>query len=205
MVTEVPEALNLITKHCSQPLDLTKARNESDVEVIELDPTDLNLDSHDLLVCVCGKSCTTYEQYMDHISSCNKSRLTPYKVCDICGKYFFSSSGYVKHKRLHVGAYKFRCSVCHKGFFDRTHLTAHMDSTHSKVRRYECEHCGKSFFWKHHLKRHRGTCDKAKGRGFHADAEAALESLASDTDMVNACSKIEDSLGVSSSAADHAT
>ncbi|KAK2157964.1 hypothetical protein LSH36_180g03031 [Paralvinella palmiformis] len=153
-----PEAEALVKDSVVQPLDLTIGRgeNESDLE------QELNINEQEPFTCVCSKVISDYESYVDHVTNCSKSRLTPCKSCEICGKYFFSNSGYVKHKRLHVGAYKFHCSVCHKGFFDRTHLSAHMDSSHNKVRRYECNFCKKSFFWKHHLKRHKSTCDKAR-------------------------------------------
>ena len=106
--------------------------------------------------CICGRTLPDYLGYMNHTTHCAKAKLTPYKTCEICLKAFFSNSGYVKHKRLHVGAYKLRCHVCQKGFFDKTHLKAHIDSSHSKVPGYECNHCNKGFFYKHHLKRH--TC-----------------------------------------------
>lgn len=156
------------------PLDLTVGRPEGlcddgfDSGILGIDSDtegDTGLDSNLLTeqyVCICSRAFTDYSFYMEHIANCHKAKLTPYKACDICGKYFFSNSGYVKHKRLHFGVYKFHCDICRKGFFDRTHLRAHMDSSHSKVRRYECKHCNKSFFWKHHLKRHLGTCDQAK-------------------------------------------
>lgn len=142
-----------------EPLANCSAKNDvvgSDVDEVSAD------DATDTFVCVCSRSLPDYDTYIDHMSLCAKSKLTPYKACDICGKFFFSSSGYMKHKRLHVGAYKYRCNVCRKGFFDRTHLNAHVDASHSKVRRYECSECDKSFFWKHHLKRHLVTCDKTK-------------------------------------------
>ena len=130
--------------------------------------------------CTCGRIFTDDAVYENHIRRCQKAKLTPYKACEICGKTFFSNSGYVKHKRLHQGAYKFRCDICRKGFFDRTHLRAHMDSSHSKVRRYECVHCFKSFFWKHHLKRHLGTCDKAKDTASAVQAAAGASSPTDD-------------------------
>ena len=152
----------------TQPLDLTIGGDEVDEDEASSMALDLVLSStadlteHESFNCVCGKIYDDYEVYLSHLSNCTKSKLTPFKSCEICGKSFFSSSGYIKHKRLHVGAYKFRCEVCRKGFFDRTHLGNHMDSSHSKVRRYECSYCLKSFFWKHHLKRHLGTCDQVR-------------------------------------------
>ena len=113
-------------------------------------------------LCICGKSLSDYDAYMKHTSNCMKAKMTPYKTCKICQKTFFSNSGYLKHQRLHVGAYKLRCKYCEKGFFDSTHLKAHIDARHNKVRSYMCKHCDKGFYWKHHLKRH---SDRCWGRG----------------------------------------
>ena len=168
---ELAEPLNLISK----PLDLTVARPETDEGEADMSDSDLAIADQESFTCICSKTLNDYETYIDHIASCNKSKLTPYKSCDICGKYFFSSSGYLKHKRLHVGAYKFRCKVCHKGFFDKTHLGSHMDSSHSKVRRFHCIICKKSFFWKHHLKRHLVMHTQNDQQGATADSAAGTD------------------------------
>ncbi|KAI0229565.1 hypothetical protein LSAT2_020017 [Lamellibrachia satsuma] len=154
----------------TQPLDLTVCRSDGDTSLMTVDD---DVDSDGAFTCVCSRVFEDYEAYVAHVNGCIKSKLTPYKSCDICGKFFFSSSGYLKHKRLHFGAYKLHCNICHKGFFDRTHLRAHTDSMHSKVRRHVCKMCGKSFFWKHHLKRHLGTCDRVKHDTSEVDAHLA--------------------------------
>ena len=112
--------------------------------------------------CICDADFADYAHFEQHTATCARAKVTPHHSCEVCRKTFYSKSGYAKHKRLHTGSFKFRCRVCRKGFFDRTHLRAHMDSSHSKVRRFECKFCCKSFFWKHHLKRHLGTCGVAK-------------------------------------------
>ena len=180
--------IDLTGAESTQPLDLTVGRPEEgefedafesslfsmdqDQEG-ELSLDDSGVNSLEQYTCICSRAFTDYNIYTDHVANCHKARLTPYKACEICGKYFFSNSGYVKHKRLHLGAYKFHCDICHKGFFDRTHMRAHMDSSHSKVRRYECKHCNKSFFWKHHLKRHLGTCDQARRHSMQMESSGA--------------------------------
>lgn len=112
--------------------------------------------------CVCSKGFNDYARYIDHVATCKRAKTAPYSTCDICGKFFYSNSGFVKHRRYHVGAYNFHCPICHRGFFDRTHMRSHVDSSHSKVRRHECPHCHQGFFWKHHLKRHLNTCGQMK-------------------------------------------
>lgn len=165
----MPEPLNLI----SRPLDLTvgvRMGDEDDDDdpesmygmlmsaEMEADGSVPSVGDH-RLACICGKTFDSADSFASHLASCAKSKLTPYKSCEKCGKVLFSNSGYMKHQRLHVGAYKYRCSVCRQGFFDQTNLQAHEDSKHSKVRRYSCVRCDKSFYWKHHVKRHMESCE----------------------------------------------
>ena len=168
LLTTMTEPLNLI----SRPLDLTKCRiddesgDDPDSVYGMLMSATANMVATDRLSCVCGKTfdMSAMETFTSHMSSCAKSKLTPYKSCETCGKTLFSNSGYIKHQRLHAGAYKYFCNICRRGFFDQTNLRAHADSRHSKVRRYACSLCSKSFYWKHHVKRHLKAC----GRGAKA-------------------------------------
>ena len=162
-----------------QPLDLTTGHLEGELGDGDIISFELQDDQtwcastsntnattqNKLFNCVCSKSFNDSTAYINHVASCKKSKTAPYSTCDICGKYFFSNSGFVKHRRFHVGAYNFRCHICHKGFFDRTHMRSHVDSSHSKVRRHECPKCHQGFFWKHHLKRHLNTCGRIKTVG----------------------------------------
>ena len=138
------------------------------------------------LSCVCGKTfdMSAMDTFTTHVSLCAKSKLTPYKSCETCGKTLFSHSGYLKHRRLHTGSYKYFCAVCRRGFFDQTNLRAHADSRHSKVRRYACSICNKSFYWKHHVKRHLKAC----GRGAKA---VAADDNEMDTAVVG-CEEIQE-------------
>lgn len=163
----------------SRPLDLTKCRLEDEVGedpdsvygMLMSATANMVAAAADQLSCVCGKAfdLSAMDTFTTHVSACAKSKLTPYKSCETCGKTLFSHSGYMKHRKLHAGAYKYFCGVCRRGFFDQTNLRAHADSRHSKVRRYACSLCNKSFFWKHHVKRHLKAC----GRGAKALSTAA--------------------------------
>jgi len=172
LLTTMTEPLNLISRplDLTKSLDLTKCRGMDDEEDDDPDSVYGMLMSvtADKLSCVCGKAfnMSDMDMFTTHVSSCAKSKLTPYKSCETCGKTLFSHSGYMKHRRLHAGAYKYFCGVCRRGFFDQTNLRAHADSRHSKVRRYACSLCSKSFYWKHHVKRHLKAC----GRGAKAVA-----------------------------------
>jgi Zinc finger, C2H2 type len=174
LFSTMPEPLNLI----SRPLDLTIGvrmgdEDDDDPESVygmlmtagmaSAAAADGSVPSSadQRLACICGKTFDAAEPFASHIASCAKSKMTPYKTCETCGKVLFSNSGYMKHRRLHAGAYKYRCGVCRQGFFDQTNLRAHADSRHSKVRRYSCPRCDKSFYWKHHVKRHMESCGTA--------------------------------------------
>lgn len=185
----MPEPLNLI----SRPLDLTIGVRMGDED--DDDPESVygmlmtagmasaaaaaaaagsvSSSADQRLACICGKTFDAAEPFASHIASCAKSKMTPYKTCETCGKVLFSNSGYMKHRRLHAGAYKYRCGVCRQGFFDQTNLRAHADSRHSKVRRYACPRCDKSFYWKHHVKRHMDSCGTAVAGADAGDADAA--------------------------------
>jgi len=186
----MPEPLNLI----SRPLDLTVGVRMGD-EDDDDDPESMYgmlmsaematagsvgsvpTSADNRLACICGKTFDSAETFASHISSCAKSKLTPYKSCETCGKVLFSNSGYMKHRRLHAGAYKYRCGVCLQGFFDQTNLQAHADSRHSKVRRYSCPRCDKSFYWKHHVKRHLESCGIVAGELENAEAVVVAPEL----------------------------
>jgi len=162
LLATMTEPLNLI----SRPLDLTKCRIDDEADDDPDSVYGMLMSAADKLSCICGKTfdMSAMESFTSHVSSCAKSKLTPYKACETCGKTLFSNSGYIKHQRLHAGAYKYFCNICRRGFFDQTNLQAHADSRHSKVRRYACSLCSKSFYWKHHVKRHLKAC----GRGAKA-------------------------------------
>ena len=126
LLTTAAEPLNLI----SRPLDLTKCRG-LDCEPDDDDDPDsvygmlIQSVTTDNLACVCGKTFDAVDTFSAHVSSCAKSKLTPYRACETCGKTFFSHSGFMKHRRLHAGQYKYFCSVCRRGFFDQVGLVSY--------------------------------------------------------------------------------
>lgn len=149
----------------SQPLDLTTG------------PIYLAMDgslSHQPVLS--GAPSVTYDLLTKHTLNSSKDKAEAFKKCEMCGKYLFSNSGYLKHKKQHAGKFRYSCDVCHKGFFDQTNLKTHVDSSHSKLKRYECNRCSKSFFWKHHLKRHAETCKGAAPVPSGADGDVATAS-----------------------------
>jgi len=134
LLTTAVEPLNLI----SRPLDLTKCRG-LDCEPDDDDDPDsvygmlIQSVTTDNLACscVCGKTFDAVDTFSAHVSSCAKSKLTPYRACETCGKTFFSHSGFMKHRRLHAGQYKYFCSVCRRGFFDQVGLVSQLCNLHS--------------------------------------------------------------------------
>lgn len=78
-----------------------------------------------------------------------------FQVCQICGKYFLSATGFKHHHNLMHSSQKSgpQCQICGKYFGNESNLLVHLKS-HSKERPFCCDVCLKSFKYKHHLKTH---------------------------------------------------
>lgn len=98
---------------------------------------------------------------------------TAIKVCNECGKAFYSNAHLRRHMKSHMGIKDFHCSICGKSFAANRNLQQHIDIIHEKAgeRPFACEECGKTFTrsnaLKHHTLLHNGKptfqcdfCDK---------------------------------------------
>ena len=57
----------------------------------------------------------------------------------------------------HKGEYKFSCSICDKGFYQKQHYTGHLNS-YIDERPNWCPKCGKQFLYSHDVYKHLDKC-----------------------------------------------
>lgn len=105
----------------------------------------------------CKRRYTTRAMINEHLrSSCGRN---PQHQCDICHKYFFSTSTLNCHRTIHTGAMPYKCNYCDKRFRTRGQVTVH-HRTHTGERPFVCEICSQSFTHREtlisHLSRHIG-------------------------------------------------
>ena len=61
--------------------------------------------------------------------------------------------------KQHTLVFPYKCSMCDKGFVQRSHLRSHV-LTHKKHKPHQCHICGSCFSKPCHLRRHTETCQK---------------------------------------------
>ncbi|KAJ1468501.1 hypothetical protein T484DRAFT_1855049 [Baffinella frigidus] len=72
-------------------------------------------------------------------------------ACKTCGMTFTDRSNMNAHEKIHTGVKSHMCTICAKGFYVLSKLTAHMESHKRKDAKkllnvlHECETCGKDF------------------------------------------------------------
>ncbi|KAM4746923.1 PR domain zinc finger protein 4 [Rhinophrynus dorsalis] len=121
----------------------------------------------ELLLCHCGKECTSYADFKTHLNShlpseslssgATSNELTPSKErkwkCSVCSRPFSSSSKLNVHYMGHMGMKPHKCEFCSKAFSDPSNLRTHL-RIHTGQKNYCCGLCDKSFTQKAHLASH---------------------------------------------------
>ncbi|XP_069822874.1 PR domain zinc finger protein 4 [Dendropsophus ebraccatus] len=128
----------------------------------------------EMLLCHCGKECSSYAEFKSHLSSHINSHLpseslssedtaqpvTPSKErkwkCTVCPRSFSSSSKLNVHYMGHMGMKPHKCEFCSKAFSDPSNLRTHL-RIHTGQKNHRCVLCGKSFTQKAHLASHMVT------------------------------------------------
>ncbi|XP_063371622.1 zinc finger protein 624-like [Cydia amplana] len=86
---------------------------------------------------VCGIPLLPHRRYA-HLETAHGH---PAPTCNICGRKFSAPHLVLRHQRqTHMGERNYKCDICSKMFFNRTHLKKHQ-ITHSDVREYACAVC----------------------------------------------------------------
>ncbi|XP_075066556.1 PR domain zinc finger protein 4 isoform X2 [Mixophyes fleayi] len=125
----------------------------------------------ELLLCHCGKECSSYVEFKSHLSSHMNSHLPSESLssedtgqaltsskerkwkCTVCPRSFSSSSKLNVHYMGHMGMKPHKCEFCSKAFSDPSNLRTHL-RIHTGQKNHRCSLCDKSFTQKAHLASH---------------------------------------------------
>ncbi|XP_072256258.1 PR domain zinc finger protein 4 isoform X2 [Pyxicephalus adspersus] len=128
----------------------------------------------EMLLCHCGKECSSYAEFKAHLTSHVNSHLpsetlssedtsqalTPSKErkwkCSVCPRSFSSSSKLNVHYMGHMGMKPHKCEFCSKAFSDPSNLRTHL-RIHTGQKNHRCSLCDKLFTQKSHLASHMVT------------------------------------------------
>nr|XP_029720205.1 zinc finger protein 629-like isoform X1 [Aedes albopictus] len=86
----------------------------------------------------------TEKERDQHVENHEKIKAAPEKerVCEDCGKVFFTSTTYHHHRQTH---FSIVCKECGKSFSTNRTLRLHLLTVHLKSRPYKCDKCDSSF------------------------------------------------------------
>ncbi|MCL4115317.1 UNVERIFIED_CONTAM: hypothetical protein GTU68_018351 [Idotea baltica] len=101
----------------------------------------------------CGKSFSYRSTYTTHLKVHSKGTLEKF-CCSLCTKIYNSKNVLDQHiKRVHNKQCNYLCTVCSKGFYNKSDYSYHM-RIHRKELPFVCFACGKGFAHLSHIHRH---------------------------------------------------
>ncbi|XP_059152204.1 uncharacterized protein LOC131938266 [Physella acuta] len=124
--------------------------------LLEVDETEISAAA--LCQCWCGREFLTDEDMNRHKLAHkyqNQTMSEPgIQKCSLCLEKFATPKDLVNHlAELHPDGMPYECLVCHRKFYKKLSLKAHM-RVHNTLPRYQCSTCKKIFFYKTALNRH---------------------------------------------------
>lgn len=72
---------------------------------------------------------------------CRRNRL---RICHLCGKNYYTDSGFRHHMVMHRDP-NFFCHLCGRYFHESQNLRKHISTVHSDERPFQCHMCGMNY------------------------------------------------------------
>ena len=92
---------------------------------------------------MCFKQFTSKYTLQQHVQVEHKDKMYACTYDD-CKEDFKHKDQLEVHLMKHEGKFKFECTICKKGFYQKAHFTGHLNS-YSDSRPHWCPKCGKQF------------------------------------------------------------
>lgn len=107
---------------------------------------------------VCLKQYETVKSCFAHYNTAHREVPDDQLICHICGQKFKRKKNVLTHiKAFHNKERNFKCDICNKGFYEKTHLNNHK-TTHKDDKPIECDECDKKFRTSAALRGHKKFC-----------------------------------------------
>ena len=105
---------------------------------------------------MCFKQFTSKYTLQQHVQVEHKDKMYACTYDD-CKEDFKHKDQLEVHLMKHEGKFKFECTICKKGFYQKAHFTGHLNS-YSDSRPHWCPKCGKQFLYQQDVGKHLDRC-----------------------------------------------